>query len=136
MISRARIVATRDRARRASRVRMVDVWRVTRQEGDFDDVTGEWDDEPTVVYEGRAWFGREGLRQTANVEKRADQPLTTDSVSLIVPHTAGPFLIGDICQPVTSDEPHQGRVWRVTAVPSDSWQIDRQLEVEEVLDGA
>lgn len=133
---RQRITATIERARRASDARMLDRCVVTRGgDGGTLDAEGVWTpDEGEVVYEGPCWLGR--LDAVNDPRRRTDQLLTHTPFSLVVLFTAGPFEVGDVARIVSARDPHsEPRRWRVTNVPSDSWQVDRRLAVEEVIDG-
>jgi hypothetical protein len=136
-VRRASIIQTINRARRASATRLLDSCVFTRGDGDGTlDAEGVWTPtEPTLVYAGPCWVGK--LEALTDPKRRTDQMLTDTPFTIVVPWNAARFEVGDVGVLTSSRDPYASdRVWRVTNVPTDSWQVETRLPVEEVIDGA
>lgn len=115
---------------------MFDRCKVTRTTGDGElDDAGVWTPPAVVtVFEGPCWVGK--LEALNDPKRRTDQVLTETPFTFVVEWNAAPFEVGDVVQLTQARDPYVGsRAWRITNLPTDTFQTETRLPVEEVIDG-
>ena len=115
---------------------MFDECIVTRAtgEGSLDD-QGVWTPPASeTVYEGPCWVGK--LEALNDPKRRTDQVLTETPFTFVVEWDAAAFAVGDVVGLTKARDPYVGdRAWRITNLPTDTFQVETRLPVEEVVDG-
>jgi len=101
----------------------------------FNHTTGSYDlAAPTVVYDGPCRLRAPTAAQLEVIF--GDSDTTRQRFVLTLPADVPDIQLGDVAFVTSSSDPHIGRrAFRVSAVPSGSWLIDRRVGVEVITQG-
>jgi len=120
--------------RATSTAALPDTCAVTRpaEDGTLDPITGEWvPNPPTTVYAG-ACRGRPPTTTELEILFGGTQS-TVQRLVVTFPHDIAPVLIDDTVKITVSSDPQLlTRAWRVVAVNTGSWHIDRRVACEVI----